>query len=110
MYVCEARREKCTCDKCTLPTIPLGPAGRRPARAYDDDDDDGDGDSDSDVDGGDDDDDDHHGCRVLLRKPPLKKSKVPLKYQVSILSYSFHFLSNLNCFLSTWVTQKLEPF
>ena len=24
---------KCTRDKCTLPTIPLGPAGRRPARA-----------------------------------------------------------------------------
>ena len=23
-------------------------------------------------------------CRVLLRKPPLKKSKVPLKYQVSL--------------------------
>ena len=29
----EARREKCTCDKCPLPKIPLGPAGRRPARA-----------------------------------------------------------------------------
>ena len=29
----EARGEKCTRDKCTLPTIPLGPAGRRPAWA-----------------------------------------------------------------------------
>ena len=27
----EARREKCTFNKCTLPTIPLGLAGRRPA-------------------------------------------------------------------------------
>ena len=27
----EPRREKCTCDKCTLPTIPLGLAGVRPA-------------------------------------------------------------------------------
>ena len=29
----EARREKCTYDKCTLPTILLGPAGPRPAKA-----------------------------------------------------------------------------
>ena len=27
------RREKCTREKCTLPKIPLGSAGRRPARA-----------------------------------------------------------------------------
>ena len=27
----EARREKCTFNKCTLPTIPLGRAGRRTA-------------------------------------------------------------------------------
>ena len=32
----EARREKFTCENLTLPTIYLGPAGRRPAWAYDD--------------------------------------------------------------------------
>ena len=36
----EAKREKFTQENCTLPTIHLGPAGRRPAWAYDDDDDD----------------------------------------------------------------------
>ena len=62
---------------------------------YDDDGDDGDDGDDEDYDDDDDDgDDDHHGCRVLLRKPPLKKSKVPLKYQVRILSYSFQFLKS----------------
>ena len=30
--------EKFTYENCTLPTIHLGPAGRRPAWAYDDDD------------------------------------------------------------------------
>ena len=38
----EARRDKFTHKNCTLPTIHLGPAGRRPAWAYDDDDDDDD--------------------------------------------------------------------
>ena len=37
---CEARRAKVTHENCTLPTIHLGPAGRRPAWAYDDYDDD----------------------------------------------------------------------
>ena len=41
----EARREKFTHKNCTLPTIHLGPAGRRPAWAYDDDDDDDDDDN-----------------------------------------------------------------
>ena len=45
----EVRREKFTNQNCTVPTIRLGPAGRRPARAYDDDDDD-DGDDDNDSD------------------------------------------------------------
>ena len=43
---------------CTLPTIHLGPAGRRPAWAYDDDDDDDDSDGDDDESDGDDDDSD----------------------------------------------------
>ena len=34
----EARREKFTHKNCTLLTIHLGPAGRRPTRAYDDND------------------------------------------------------------------------
>ena len=38
----EVRREKFTHKNCTLPTSHLGPAGRRPAWAYDDDDDDDD--------------------------------------------------------------------
>ena len=38
----EARREKFTHENCTLSTIHLGPAGRRPAWAFDDDDDDND--------------------------------------------------------------------
>ena len=36
----QARREKGTRDKCTLPTIPLGPAGRRPGPSDDDDEED----------------------------------------------------------------------
>ena len=36
----EARRDKITHENCTLPTIHLGPAGGRPAWAFDDDDDD----------------------------------------------------------------------
>ena len=51
----EARREKFTHESCTLPTIHLGPAGRRPAWAYDDDDDDGDDNQDAD-------DDDNNDC------------------------------------------------
>ena len=38
----EERREKFSHENCTLQTIHLGPAGRRPAWAYDDDDDDDD--------------------------------------------------------------------
>ena len=40
--------------------------------------------------------------RVLLRKPPLKKSKVPLKYQVPTHLYSLQHplakITNHNCF------------